>query len=296
MYQTSQKINLREERDFGEKLNATFTFIKQNFKPLAKSILLYVSPVAILAGIFSGIYQSRLFQQLNGEGPYSNVGEFTVFSQVTSLNQLISIFFAILAYVVVALTIYGFMAAYMDEEGEVRPAAVWDHIKRNIIQATYSSIVIGLVCILSIFLFGLGIYLMVVLSLFLVVMVREETGFVDTIERCFYLIKGNWWATLGLMIVAGIIQTVIGWLAAIPLGAVMILRGLLVPGAESDALLIISNTITTLLTTFTYCISVLAIGFQYFNLVEEKDGVGLMEQVELIGKTDTNTTANEGEF
>ncbi|SFG02281.1 hypothetical protein [Pontibacter chinhatensis] len=295
MYQTSQKINLREERDFGEKLNATFTFIKQNFKPLSKSILLYVSPVAILAGIFSGIYQSRLFQQIS-DGTYSSAGEFAVFNQLTSLNQVVSMFFAVLAYVVVALTIYGFMAVYMDEEGEVRPAAVWEHIKRNIVQATYSSIVIGVICILSIFLFGLGIYLMVVLSLFLAVMVREETGFVETIERCFYLIKGNWWATLGLMIVAGIIQTVISWLAAIPLGAVMILRGLLVPGAESDALLIISNTITTLLTTFTYCISVLAIGFQYFNLVEEKDGVGLMEQVELIGKTNTNTTANEGEF
>jgi len=295
MYQTSQKINLREERDFGEKLNATFTFIKQNFKPLSKSILLYVSPVAILAGIFSGIYQSRLFQQIS-EGSYSNAGEFAVFNQVTSLNQLISIFFAVMAYVVVALTIYGFMVVYMDEEGEVRPAAVWEHIKRNIVQATYSTIVLGVVCVLCVALFGLGIYLMVVLSLFLIVMVREETGFVETIERCFYLIKGNWWATLGLMFVAGIIQTMIAWLAAVPLGALIILQNLQVVASENGLLLVLSNTLATLLTTFTYCISVLAIGFQYFNLVEQKDGVGLMEQVELIGNTNTNTTANEGEF
>lgn len=296
MLQANQKINLREERDFGEKLNATFTFIKQNFKPLSISILLYVSPVAILAGIFSGFYQSRLLQQITGGGPNSNVGEFTVFNQVTSLNYVISIFFTVMAYVIMSLTVYGYMAAYMDEEGEVRPAAVWQHIKSNLVQATYSSIAIGVVCFLTFFLLGLGIYLAVVLSLFLIVMVREETGFIETIERCFYLIKGNWWATLGLLMVAGLIQSMIGWLAAAPLGALMVLQSLQVVSSGEGLLLVLSNTVATLLTNLTYCISVLAAGFQYFNLVEQKDGVGLLEQVDLIGRNHTNTMANEGEF
>ncbi|WP_266205974.1 hypothetical protein [Pontibacter kalidii] len=296
MLHATQKINLRQERDFGEKLNATFAFLKTNFKPLSKAMLLYVSPVALIGGIFSGMHQSRMFQQLTGEGPYSTMGEYTFFNQVTSLNYLFSLFFTVMALVIVALTVYGYMVAYMDEEGEVTPAAVWEHIKRNLIQAIYSSIAIGVVCFLSFFLLGLGIYLAVVLSLFLVVMVREETGFIESIERCFYLIKGNWWATFGLIFIASIIQSMIAWLAAVPLGAVMMMRLLQVPGAESELLLVASNTIATMLTTFTYCISTLALGFQYFNLVEQKDGLGLMEQVELIGGHNQSLTTNEGEF
>ncbi|AKD05089.1 hypothetical protein POKO110462_16075 [Pontibacter korlensis] len=296
MLQTSQKINLREERDFGEKLNATFIFIKANFKPLSKAILLYVSPVAILAGIFSGLYQSRLFQQLTGGGPYNTMGEYTFFNQVTSLNYIITMFLTLMAYVVVALTVYGFMVAYMDEEGKVTPAAVWEHIKRNLVQATYASIALGIVCFLSVFLLGLGIYLSVVLSIFLIVMVREETGFIDTIERCFYLIKGNWWATFGLIFVVSIVQGVLGWFATLPAGVIILLRVLQLPGANSELLLILTSTITTILTTYTYCITMLALGFQYFNLVEQKDGIGLMEQVDQIGHNNTNTAANEGEF
>jgi hypothetical protein len=296
MLQTSQKINLRQERDFGEKLNATFTFIKVNFKPLFRVMLLYVSPVAIIAGIFSGLYQSRMFQRLSGEGPYSTLGEYNFFNQVTSLNYLVSLFFTLMAYVTVALTVYGFMVAYMDEEGEVTPAAVWEHIKRNIVQATYASVAIGVVCFLSFFLLGLGIYLSIVFSLFLIIMVREETGVIETIERCFYLIKGNWWATLGLLLIAGIIQGFFAWLTALPFGAVMLMRGLQVPGAENEIVLVASNTLATVLTTFTYCISTLALGFQYFNLVEEKDGIGLLEQVEQIGSSNSKFAANEGEY
>ncbi|MDX5436829.1 MAG: hypothetical protein LPK03_06515, partial [Pontibacter sp.] len=93
MLQTSQKINFREERDFGEKLNATFYFIRTNFKALGNAMLLYVTPVALLAGIFSGLHQSRLFQTLNGEGAYASrtLGEFNFFNQVTSLNYVITL-------------------------------------------------------------------------------------------------------------------------------------------------------------------------------------------------------------
>lgn len=264
MLQTDQKINLRQERDFGDKLNATFAFIKQNFKPLGKAILLYVTPVALLTGLFSGLYQSRMLKTLTGGGAYEmeTMGEYNFFNQVTSLNYIIMLFFTFFCYIVVALTVYSYMVAYMDEEGEVTPAAVWHHLKNNLLQATYSSLAIGVVSFLSVFLFGLGLYLGVVLSLFLIVMVREETGFIDTVERCFYLVKSNWWATFGLIIVAGIIQSVVAWLAALPLGVVLVLKALQVPGTESDVLLVAANALSTVLTTFTYTISMIALGFQ----------------------------------
>ncbi|WP_347159464.1 hypothetical protein [Pontibacter chitinilyticus] len=296
MLQTSQKINLREERDFSEKLNATFRFIKLNFRPLLRVLLLYVTPVALTAGILSGLYQARLFRTLGSDKPYSTLGEYSFFNQVTSLHYLLTLFFMFLGYVLVCLTVYGFMVVYMDEETPVQPAAVWAHVKQNLVQALYSSIALAVVSFLGIFLLGLGLYLGVVFSLFLIVMVREETGFVETLERCFHLIKGNWWATFGLLLMVGLIQGVFTWLTALPVGVVTLMRMFQIPGAESDLLLVVASAISSVLGIYIYSLSAIALAFQYFNLVEQKDGLGLLTQVDMIGRRDLNATANEGEF
>ncbi|MEJ8800828.1 hypothetical protein [Pontibacter sp. H249] len=296
MHQTSQKINLRQERDFGEKLNATFHFIKANFKPLFRAILLYVTPVALLAGIFSGLYQARLFQSITGNGDYKTYGEFSFFQQITSLNYIVMLFFSMLGYIMVSLVVYSFMVVYMDSEEEVSPAAVWEHVKANMVQAIYAGIGLGIVCFFGFFLLGFGLYLGVVCSVFFMVMIREETGVVESIERCFYLVKHNWWATFGFLIVVGIIQGMIGWLGALPAGLVSILRMFEIPGTDSDVLLVVTNTIASIFAIFVSTISMVAVGFQYFHLVEQKDGIGWMEQVNLIGKRDSNTFNNEGDF
>lgn len=261
-----------------------------------RALLLYVSPVALAAGIFSGLFQARALQRMTGDVPSSVFGDNPFFTQITSLNYILSMFFSMVSVFVLFLTVYGFMVVYQDEEGEVNPAAVWEHIKINLVQVIYSGIVIAVVTFLSFFLLGFGIYLGVVLSLFVIVMVREETGFIETIERCFYLIKGNWWATFGLLIVVGFIQGLIGMLAAIPVGAVSLLHVFKVPGGDSQILLVVVNALASVLTIFLYSLYAVAIGFQYYNLVEQKDGIGLMEQADLIGRNETNLTANEGEF
>lgn len=94
----------------------------------------------------------------------------------------------------------------------------------------------------------------------------------------------------------GFIQGLIGLLAALPLGIVSMLRLFEVPGMDSNILLVFVNALATMFSIFLYCISAVAIGFQYFNLVEQKDGIGLMEQADMIGRHQTNLTANEGEY
>lgn len=296
MLQTSQKINLREERDFGNKLNTTFFFIRANFRPLLRTLFLYVTPVALVSGIFSGLYQARLMRSIAGDEGYSTYGEFNLFNQVNSVNYIFMVFFTLVSVFVLSIAVYGFMVEYQDKDGEVQPAAVWSHIKANLVQVIYSGLVIAVFSFLAVFLLGLGIYLGVVMSLFIIIMVREERGFIETIERCFYLIKGNWWATFGLLLVIGFIQSVIGWVAALPVGIITMLRLMEIPGMESDILLVIATTLSSVLTIYVYAVSAIALGFQYFNLVEQKDGIGYMEQAALIGQRNQENTANEGQF
>lgn len=296
MLQTSQKINLREERDFSDKLNATFHFIRSNFRSLLRTLFLYVTPVALISGILSGFYQARVLRSISGTQSHDTYGDYNFFNQINSVSYLFTVLFMMISFFVLSLAVYSFMVVYQDEEGEVQPSSVWYHMKENMVKAIYSGIVLTIVTFLSLFLLGFGIYFGVVMSLFLIVMVREELGFVDTIERCFYLIKGNWWATFGLLFVASIIQGIIGWLAALPVGAITLMRLAEIPGTESDLLFITANTLSTVLSIYIYAIVAIALGFQYFNLVEKKDGTGLMEQAELIGQQNQHTTANEGLF
>ncbi|GAB3818021.1 hypothetical protein [Pontibacter rugosus] len=295
MLQPSKKINLREERDFGEKLNATFRFIRLNFKSLFKSLLLYAVPVALLSGIFSGLHQARLFRNLSGDNGYDSFGDYTIGQQITSVNYLVSAFLSVVSVLIVYLVVYAYMVAYQDEEGEVQPSAVWDHLKNNLLKVIYSGFALGIVTFLSFFLLGFGIYLGVVLSFFIMVMVREELSMIDTIERCFYLIKRNWWATFGLLIIVGFIQGVISWISALPWGLVMILNATQVLNQGNSFMMIISSTLATLVINLSYTISAVALGFQYYNLVEQKDGIGLMEQADLIGRHDLSST-NEGDY
>ena len=296
MISTNQKINLREERDFGSKLNATFHFIRANFRMLLKTLFMYVTPLALAAGIASGVYQARMLRELSGANEFESYGQYSFFNQVTSVNYFFTVFFMLTSIYVLFLAVYSFMVVYQDEEGEVNPAAVWLHMKEHLVKVIFGGILIALVTFLSIFLLGLGLYLGVVLSLFVVVMVREDLDFIETVERCFTLIKGNWWSTFGLIIIAGFIQGVITWVTALPAGAITVMRVLQIPAMESDLLLVVTQTISSVFGIYCYSISAIAIGFQYFNLVEKKEGLGLLEEANLIGRHNLDTNANEGQY
>ncbi len=56
-----QKIEFQRYRDFGQIINATFEFLRENFKQLAKAVIFLVGPFILLTGIFGGLYQKDLF-------------------------------------------------------------------------------------------------------------------------------------------------------------------------------------------------------------------------------------------
>ncbi|MFT2008663.1 hypothetical protein ACMA1I_08310 [Pontibacter sp. 13R65] len=296
MLEKTQKFNFREERDFGQKLNVTFYFIKSHFRPLCRLVLLYGTPLALVSGLLSGVYQARLMQRVSGASSYDSYADLNFFSQLNSLNYFAMLFFTVVSVLVLSLAVYSYMVLYQDHDQEAEPAEVWPLVKEHLVKVIYSGIAIGVLIVLTVALLGIGVYLSVVMSIFVIVMVREETGFVETTERCFALVKRNWWATFGFILTAGFIQAVFGWLASIPVGMVAFLRGLQVPGMESELLLVVASVISSVLTIYVYVISIVAVGFQYYNLVEKKDGIGYLEQAELIGRHHQTTSANEGHY
>lgn len=294
-------IQLFQQRDFGNKINATFQYVSQNFRSLGLALLYIVGPVAVVAGIATGIMQSNFLRLSAGAvkaQPDNPLAALQVLSQFVSPTFWLAMLFSLLANVAVILTTYGHMKVYArTNSSTISVADVWAEVQpaigRTIVISVLVSIVTG---VAMVFLFIPGIYVGVVLSLALAVTSFEGTGFGETWDRCFKLIRDKWWSTFGLIIVMAIIVGIVGLIFAVPAGIIAFFVGAKMLPDISTAWLVIGNVITLVGRTLVNAVLYTAIGFQYTNLVERQEGRGLISAIDSIGAPTQPRTQNEGDF
>ncbi len=295
-------IQLFQQRDFGNKINATFQYITQNFRSLGVCLLYIVGPVALVAGIATGVMQSNMLR-LVGESANANTSDplaaFQLMSQFLSPTFWLAILFSVLANVAVILTTYAHMKVYDRTKSTVISVAdVWTEVQpmigRAIIISLLNSVLVGIA-----FMFFVipGIYVAVVLSLSLAVTCFEGTDFGMTWTRCFQLIRDKWWSTFGLIFIVGIIVFIVGLLFAIPTTLIAFFTGAKMLPDVSVVWLMVGNVINLVGRTLLNAVLYIAIGFQYTNLVERQEGRGLISAIDSIGTSSTQPRpTDEGNF
>jgi hypothetical protein len=291
-------IQLFEQRDFGNKINATFQYIIQNMRSLGTSLLYIVGPVALVAGIATGVMQSNMLQFMDDSTSASRtdpMAAFQLMSQFISPSFWLAMFFSVLANVAVILTTYAHMKVYdRTRSALISVTDVWTEVQpmigRAIIITIMNSIIIG---VAFIFFFIPGLYVAVVLSLSLAVTVFEGTDFGPTWSRCFQLIRDKWWSTFGLILVMGIIIAIVGLIFAIPTAVIAFLTGAKMLPNVSVIWLILGNVINLVGRTLLNVVLYTAIGFQYTNLVEWQEGRGLISAIDSIGTSPTHPRATD---
>ncbi|AKD53591.1 hypothetical protein [Spirosoma radiotolerans] len=295
-------IQLFEQRDFGNKINATFQYIIQNMRSLGMALIYIVGPVALVAGIATGVMQSDMLQFARDSGEMDEqnpMAPFQLMTKFISPTFWLAMFFSVLANVAVIVTTYAHMRIYdRTKSNTISVADVWAEVQpmigRAIIISVLNSIIIG---IGFVFLFIPGLYVAVVLSLSLAVTAFENTDFGTTWSRCFQLIRDKWWSTFGLIVVMGIIVAVVGLLFAVPATLIAFLTGAKMLPNVSVVWLILGNVINLVGRTLLNVVLYTAIGFQYTNLVERQEGRGLISAIDSIGTSPTQPRAtDEGEY
>lgn len=277
-----QKVELRKTRDLSENLNDTFTFIRQNLKPLVTSFLGIAGVIMLANAILNGIYQGEtasVFKDILG-------GRTTVRSPLSIISPT---YFAVVIlgwinYIAMNVVIVSYMKLYDSFRGE-SPAIqqVWEEFKKYFLKVFLYSIPVTLLTIAG-FAFCLlpGIYLAVVFAPFSIAVIAEDKTFGEAWNRCFTIIKDNFWPSLGIYILvyfiyafsAGIISAVVGALA-----------GLISYFTTKD----ISSTVgivTSVLSVFSflfYIIFYVSVCLHYFNLAERHDGTGMMRRLDTLG-------------
>ncbi len=295
----TQKINFYEKRDFGEKINVTFAFLRQNFAPLAKSILFIAGPAILLIAVVAGIYQASIMGMGAGADPF----DFAEILSQSSLTSFLSIFVSALLVTVV----YAYLILYVEraDYDNITVAEVWERVKRHYLVVVVSTFVYSV-------LVGLGFLLLIIpgfialaaLSFLFIIQMKEGLSLGAAFSRCFKLVSDNYLSTLGLIFVIAVLITIISMVVMLPFGLALGVPtffsitegdGLADSGGTLQVVLIIFQAISSLLSYLLYAILLIAVAFQYANLVEKKEAAGLLESVNTIGQTEQPTRNRDDE-
>ncbi|WP_456425478.1 hypothetical protein [Rhodocaloribacter sp.] len=311
-------IDFRRKRDFGQVLNVTFGFIRQNLATLTKSLLFFVAPYLVVAMLFNVAVQ----MQVLSDGFLSADGQ--------SLSNLSGLFFnyagimvfSFLAGTMAWAVILGFMRLY-DTHGPVGVTvkAVREEARRLFFRmlgtVAFLLVIFFIIYVLFILFIGIGAsvfsragavvgglfmlaaaggfvaglgYVLTVLALLFPMRVFERIGLIEGMIRSLRLVRGYRWQTFGVIFLTWFISLVLGGIFSMPSGMLSLLQaGNTLEGGNAvlRVLLVVFGVLGGLASSLLYSIPMAATAFQYFNLVERKESVGLMARIERVAEPET---------
>lgn len=263
-------ITLHQQRDFGEKINATFQYIVQQFRSLGLALLYIAGPVVLVAGIASGLGESSVRGNVFG---------------LATRASIISVLAYMLSFWLVPLVTYCHLKVYAQTGGRpVTVGAVWREVRRAFGRAVVAIVLYGLMYIVGSFiLFVPGVYFAVTLSPMLCIVVLEDAGAGTAFGRSFTLIQDNWWSMFGLLVIMGFVYLSLLSLIIVPIMLWDIIKSVFHLPALPPLALSFLGAFTVLALLLFLVVVVLAVGFQYYNLVEKREHVGLLTRIDSIG-------------
>jgi hypothetical protein len=315
-------IEFQRARDFSKKLNATFEFIKQNFKSLAKSLLYIAGPPLLVGSVLAGGLYTDYFSfigTLTKNPDQVGLGFEGIFGSTTILFVKIggAIFFMLASGVMIVSVVYNYILEYEASKSNVIDVnTIWDRVRNTLpmyigtLFLFWLMTIAGYLLILGViigsavvsgflaFLAGIAVvvgfvYMVVTLSLVFIIRAYEKTGFFEAIQRSFFLIRDKWWSTFGLLVIIALIQSTIASIFLVPwyinffVSMMHSLETSPVPQTSvvGDLINNVFMTLYFLVSFLMYALPLIALAFQYFNLIELKEAKGLLSRIESFGQT-----------
>lgn len=285
----TEKIVFYKIRSFSQKINATIEFIKQNIKPLGKSIIYILGPMAVLNGLLFSQYMDFMFGSMAGTEPVDVQNPLAFISNPSYIGFIfLSSFTAILNFSI----IFNFMKIYkVKYPEEITVTEVLNASWRDVLPLLLLGIIASIFIMIGTVAFLIpGIFLAVVLPLSIPAFFFEGDGIFNAIGRSFKLIKGKWWSTFGLLFVAGIIMYAVSMIFIVPFYVfyfISIFTLVEETGLTTDVSswwfqggMTLSVMLMFLGSFLAYTVPMVAISFQYFNLVERQESVGLINEID----------------
>jgi hypothetical protein len=229
--------------------------------------------------------------------------------------MLVTLLVVVAMQLLIQAVVLGYVERYRrGEAGAVTPEALWEAAKETfvpVLSTTFIAMglffacgialafvativpVLGALAVLA--LMAGVVYLFPILTLLYVERVAERDGFWEGFETTRDYVKGHWWATFGLLVVVTLIVFGIMMVLAIPGALVQTAFGFntLEGGGDVEVVALAVSALLGVLVYAAYVIPITAAAFQYFSLVERKEGTGLLMRVDALrGEAEPAATAS----
>lgn len=280
----TNKFKFQAIRSFSEVFQASTDFLRQEWRPFLRALLIYAGPFILITAGISIYFQQSLgdvfFSKEFMENPLRTLGNAFYLMALAGLISNTMLYTVVYSYI----NVYASKGADNFTQEDVIQG-----IKDNFLKVLITSIVIGVLIMLGFIAFILpGIYLAVPLSLIFITRIYENLSLGEGISRVFKLIRSNWWQTFGIIIVAAFIVFFLQMGVSIPQAIYKGIRGLHsisgegVPADDTFGMLL--GVITTFFSNIAGAYTLLIIAIQYFSLREYRDEPFLNERIsELYG-------------
>ncbi len=285
------KIEFRKIRTFAEVISISAVFVQKNFVGLFKSVMLIALPFMLIALAINVLLTIAVIPTdflLQNSTQTANLF-FLVFVYLLLFGLSVMVFFGV---------IYSYILLYIryPDAGRITVRAVYRKVFHDIWLYAVTTVMMSLLMV-SLYFFSillgtvhflLGgiafcglIYMAVGLSFIFMVRLVERRGFIGGFYRSLYLIREHWWQTFLMYLVASCITFSLVSLPGFFLTFSLRFIDLFETGIYIYA--IVMQTLFFAFYFFVFATNLIVTAFQYFALVELKEGVGMMQRVERIG-------------
>lgn len=281
------QLEFKKRRDFGQVINDTFTFMRQNFKPLIKTYFTFCG-LFVLASMAAMLMQQYKMVNVINTGIGNSYGQRSGLGYIYGIEYFLSILFSLATYASMSVVILSYIAIYV-QKGNQTPTTdeVWGYFKYYFFRVFGNSLLLMLMLGVA-FLFCLvpGFWLFPFVAMMFPIMVIENGSLGYSFNRSFKIIKDNFWVTFGTLVVVWIIVTACMSLVVLPTS---ILNMVTMFTSKTPRMNVTLTMITTVLQSicqvFTI-IPIITISLIYFSLVEQKENPGLMERISNFGNNE----------
>lgn len=237
------------------------------------------------------------------------------------LEIAMAVLFMFASGVVIISVVYNYMLTYEAKKSTaIEVSEIWERVRNTLpmylstvflywlmLLAAYLLVVlliVGAAAISPFLAFLVGavviiglLYAVISLSILFFIRAYEKISFFEAVSRAFFLIRDKWWSTFGLLFILGLVQSTISSVFFIPWYINLIITmmhsidgsPLQEPSVFSQFINNVFMTLYFIVSFLLYSLPLIALAFQYLNLVELKEAKGLLSKIETLGQpTDTS--------
>lgn len=292
-----ERIVIYKVRAFGDKLNVTFDFIRENWRPMLKYMTYMMLPLACVLGVtlskFMTIYTKLLVDQ---KEPDSYAG--------VAITYGLTILIYALATLLLSTVVYSLMRIYRERKNRLEDLTYadlkptfWRMFKRMLILGLVFLVLYVLAIVLIIGLAALTPWtLLLTIPALLVCIVPlaywmpsymfEDISVFAALEKSYRLGFPTWGGIVLIIIVLGFLSTAISSIASIPWSVGLVVYTLLSESNNGNVPVLLEFLMYLLTVVQAYCslvvssLGLVGMAFQYGHAADKIDGITMDRNIE----------------